>query len=743
MDVFGYEPYTYPSSLTVRRIRLIKMLPPTRAACPPFRVVPRMQIVEYDLDLSPDCALRYEALSYTWNARRGEQPSWLVRVETEDGPRGLLVHKNLHLALRALWESRLTALSIFADQICINQKDISEREFHVRLMGEIYSRCTRVIVWLGLATTSSNTLFKFAKTVGREAEVRSLLTTPPRERLRITDAVVNRTCNENDELLKVVDRLGSRFPVAGYIDVLRRSWFTRLWIIQEASLAPDGVLLCGNKTFTFDDFRALFFFHSISSRVWNKTRDKAVSAAEMRLRDSIFQLERPFVRIFSERMAIHQAHTRRSLYELVKKYNVNEDDDKVGSTEPEDRIFGLLGLADLDGSFPKTDIGNPKKVYIKFAEEVIRNDRDILCFSQGGKRLKDLPSWVPDWSTPEIRLPYGYATLTSESVYKAGASLPDRSPKVGADGTLCILGVVVGGIVEIGKHDIRLEDEPLTINKHDFSSLAAFFGEIDSFLEKASMIPGAFYQYDKDEDGRLRASLELTDGGLTARQFPDSDPDHPPLKELRDELCRFSDKLIRVRKTAATYTSFSQAFRKHRPQPGRWAQALPMLSIFPLIFSALDTILAVASFWIYLRLQPLRRWLAGVPPTSQNATDPNGIVDMRLHRTEKMFEYKVNIFRNHGRKLYLTDGGLVGLGPAEMALGDTVVIVPGGSVPHVMRLSKSSAAQGLGYHLGNAGSAEQDKPAVDCAYVGEAYCHGAMDGEFMVPGVQECILRIS
>ncbi|XXH05510.1 hypothetical protein Hte_011940 [Hypoxylon texense] len=740
MYSFGYETYSYPRSLTLRRIRLIKLLPPTRSAWPPFRLIPRVKLIEYDLDPLEDPIPPFEALSYTWNTRPREKPSWPILVETAAGDlQELLIYKNLFLALQSLWNSQLTTLPIFADQICINQHDIPERNFHVALMGELYSRCARVIVWLGPATTRSDTLFDFARTIGGEASVVALLSIPPQERLRLMDAIVDRTCSEDDELFNVVTRFEPEFPVAGYAEVLKRGWFTRLWIIQEASLAPDGLLFCGEKSFTFDDFRALFFFHSVSSRVWSSRRSKAISVAELRLRDSIFQLERPFVRIFGERMAIHRTNQRRPLYELVKKYNVNEDDSKMGTTEPEDRIFGLLGLAELDGPAPATDIGNPKGVYTEFAAEIIRKDPDILCFARGVKNLS-LPSWVPDWSMSQLKIPYGYTTLTSEPIYKAGGGLSDNCPTVSTEGTLNTSAVIVGKILEIGQYEIKLEDEPLTINNFDFSSLKEFFGEIDAFLEKASTISGTYNHYARDEGARLQASLDLTDGGLTARQFPDSDSDYPPLKEMYDELRRFSDRLVRDQETTATYTSVTRTFNKHRPQPGPWVRAFPVLSIFQLISSVFEATLAVARFRLYLKMVPIRRRLAGVPAIAPNATDPHGIVDMELHRNTKMFEYKANIFRHHGRKLYLTDGGLVGLGPTDLARGDVVVIIPGGSVPHIVRPSMSSAAQGPDVGLGKTGSADQ---VLNCTYVGEAYCHGAMDGELMASGVKERILRIS
>ncbi len=42
--------------------------------------------------------------------------------------------------------------------------------------------------------------------------------------------------------------------VYGLLDLLERRWWSRLWIVQEAALARDPVIHCGNQVF---DFRRL------------------------------------------------------------------------------------------------------------------------------------------------------------------------------------------------------------------------------------------------------------------------------------------------------------------------------------------------------------------------------------------------------------------------------------------------------------------------------------------------------
>jgi hypothetical protein len=59
----------------------------------------------------------------------------------------LLVRENLWLALQHLRSSQRRVFWI--DAICVNQEDKSERSHQVGLMETIYTRATKVHVWLG------------------------------------------------------------------------------------------------------------------------------------------------------------------------------------------------------------------------------------------------------------------------------------------------------------------------------------------------------------------------------------------------------------------------------------------------------------------------------------------------------------------------------------------------------------------------------------------------------------------
>jgi hypothetical protein len=61
--------------------------------------------------------------------------------------------------------------------------------------------------------------------------------------------------------------------------------------------------------------------------------------------------------------------------------------------------------------------------------------------------------------------------------------------------------------------------------------------------------------------------------------------------------------------------------------------------------------------------------------------------------------------------LYRTRTGYVGLGPAEMEAGNSLVIFHGGTTPHILK------------------RLDTQRDFDEYQYLGEAYCDGLMDGE--------------
>lgn len=108
-----------------------------------------------------------------------------------------------------------------------------------------------------------------------------------------------------------------------------------------------------------------------------------------------------------------------SLLSLLEMYR------EMKSTDPRDKVFGLLGIAD-----PKDVVSlgievdyrqDVTTIYTQLAKGVIRRDKDLGIFACLGfiSKIKELPTWVPDW-TLESELPYPFETNRNPNVCQAG-----------------------------------------------------------------------------------------------------------------------------------------------------------------------------------------------------------------------------------------------------------------------------------------------------------------------------------
>ncbi|KAF2996873.1 hypothetical protein E8E13_004809 [Curvularia kusanoi] len=176
-------------------IRLLRILPGTD------EIQLTLQRHEFTADLD------YVALSYEWGTT--DRPENICL----DG-KILPLRQNLYAALQSLrtlqadrTEDRLfrrEAPKFWIDAICINQIDDHEKNHQVAMMGRIYRQSAQTIAWLG--QDGGNGSLAFRSMTGR----------------RLSDS--GRSAIEN---------------------VLNRSYFQRMWIVQEVVLSKNLHFICG------------------------------------------------------------------------------------------------------------------------------------------------------------------------------------------------------------------------------------------------------------------------------------------------------------------------------------------------------------------------------------------------------------------------------------------------------------------------------------------------------------------
>ena len=306
----------------------------------------------------------YEALSYCWG-----DPTPNHYVYCDGKP--LAIATNLYLALHRL-RHRSETRTLWADAISINQQDIDERSQQVRLMRQIYEKAAQVTLWLGEEANNSQ--------LGL-ALVPQLV-----EAYKKWDASGDtRGIGElGTSNLRQVYNLpaGTDLAWAAFFAILKRPWFSRGWVIQEAAVAQSITIYCGRAIFPFDDFMKAFVFSDVIGL--------ALSFDATNFRR--------LVRIGLSRQAF-KGRVSRNLLSILLPHRL------ALTTDPRDKIFALCGLADNagpEGLDVCIDYHLPvEKVYRDLAIKMLTWERNLDILSVPRiDRFSDSPAWIPDWSRP-------------------------------------------------------------------------------------------------------------------------------------------------------------------------------------------------------------------------------------------------------------------------------------------------------------------------------------------------------
>jgi Heterokaryon incompatibility protein (HET) len=185
----------------------------------------------------------YEALSYVWG-----DP--LIRENIELDGVEFQVTTNLHAALRHLrWVTRPRLLWI--DAVCINQTNAAERSKQVSLMTEIYKYAKQVIVWLGESSHDSLRAMHFLDIIAQKPSQEFLSENPKDGNNPL--AVFNRTRIDVQPLRMAEKPPQDEFLVEAAMNLLKRPWFRRGWVLQEVVLASKALVYCGQRSISWDD----------------------------------------------------------------------------------------------------------------------------------------------------------------------------------------------------------------------------------------------------------------------------------------------------------------------------------------------------------------------------------------------------------------------------------------------------------------------------------------------------------
>lgn len=232
----------------------------------------------------------YEAVSYTWG-----EPVFSASIACFSKGQ-LLITENLSKALFHLrLANRLRVL--WFDAICINQQDLVERSQQVTLLRDTFQRANSVIVWLGEDTGDAKKAFKILRAIDPSSS---------------SDRDVSN--------LIIADRHHALAKLLG------RSWFRRIWIVQELVCAQKAMITCGNHEMEWERFwhvaRAIK-----ESRHFPSTTHRSVQ-------DALFHVE-----------CIHLTRQRQERGEENALEGLLYSYRNCLASDPRDKVFALVGIA--------------------------------------------------------------------------------------------------------------------------------------------------------------------------------------------------------------------------------------------------------------------------------------------------------------------------------------------------------------------------------------------------------------
>lgn len=265
-----------------------------------------LRITQYAIHRLPP----YVAISYTWGSAQTTQP---IRVNG----RPFNVRLNLW---NLLWHLRQRgeARFLWIDALCIDQRNLVERNFHVQLMGNIYDKAVTTIVWLGLPSDDR----RQARALDVIREMAATVTKHPMNIAMFRDKHLSEAC-------------ASRWT--NLLELCRGAYWTRTWIIQEFVQASRIEVLCGTASLEWVHFEDMVrAIRSISSATAT-TETTNSSQPGVKLPVLVTQ----FMQTLPVRLTVRRIfHTSSTLEELISEFY----DSKCA--ERRDKIYGILGIAD-------------------------------------------------------------------------------------------------------------------------------------------------------------------------------------------------------------------------------------------------------------------------------------------------------------------------------------------------------------------------------------------------------------
>ena len=322
----------------------------------------------------------FDAISYCW----GDSTETRV-IFMNSKLRNITI--NLHDALRRFRDETERRV-VWADAVCINQGDIDERVYQVKLMHLVYSKAELVRIWLGEADDTTHIALDAISQIDRSGDDPSV----PALQLGAVISLPVLLC-----------------ALATFIE---RPWFSRTWVVQERQLARwNPEYYVGDQIVVASRLKIMLF------AVWFQ---KLELSSRLSTRADCDLLARLTTRIpqvvttTTSNMATEEPGRMGMLLESLAP---------LQCTDPRDKVFGVMALLPALRSIPVDYDSPPAELYMAatVCTMLHENSLDILMASSGQIHVtRPGVSWALDLNSPGAFSKWS-PCLGSTDVYAASA----------------------------------------------------------------------------------------------------------------------------------------------------------------------------------------------------------------------------------------------------------------------------------------------------------------------------------
>ncbi|PQE08110.1 Heterokaryon incompatibility protein [Rutstroemia sp. NJR-2017a BVV2] len=341
----------------------------------------------------------YMALSYVWGNPNPPRSIFLGGKRRNVGP-------SLFEALKELRDPSVPAL-LWVDALCIDQSNASEKNHQVGMMGPIYNRAGCVLIWVD----DKETMPPRYDLVGMEDPTSFVMDNLSTFEMFLFSPLYEVGSNDKEQpVLKKFQELSRGWMnLHSYKELFTRSYWTRVWTMQEALLGRNMLLCHGGYVVYFQTLLFLFL------REWKRTiPQESYNYGE-------YNDDSPLERFLTLRWEIQSGRMPSPLAGMLLSR-------ERSATMKQDYVFGVLGIISTGASLGKPDYDRDL-FYISrdIFQHILDTEGNIDVLTACEVRnhyhtdpigkIRDQttwPSWLPNWSIKPVDSRMARSVLLAE-----------------------------------------------------------------------------------------------------------------------------------------------------------------------------------------------------------------------------------------------------------------------------------------------------------------------------------------